>query len=124
MFEANVSITNNTEYHLTIWGDGPHKFVIEPFSNVQWVSSETSNIKDIHFSQEPNVFFVSGEIIFGQNDGVYLNRGYMPEDNQFIEMITNVNGKEWTQNSNGGNLILQPNEFQNGGNISLIFNQR
>jgi hypothetical protein len=43
---------------------------------------------------------------------------------QSISMIAVVNNVTFTQTENGGDQILQWNQFEQGGNISLTFNNQ
>ena len=66
---------------------------------------------------------MQGNLSFGPEAGVYVDRGWMADNDQTISMTANANGKEWTQTSNGGETLLQWNEFENGGDITLTFNK-
>ena len=46
----------------------------------------------------------------------------MSDTDQTIEMVDDAKGKTWTQTSNGGETLLQWNQFESGGNITLSFN--
>jgi hypothetical protein len=67
---------------------------------------------------------MQGNLSFGPEAGVYVDRGWMADNEQTIEMVANANGKEWTQTSNGGETLLQWNQFESGGNIILTFNKQ
>jgi len=43
---------------------------------------------------------------------------------QSISMVAIVNGVTFTQTGNGGEQILQWNQFEQGGDISLTFNNQ
>ena len=124
MWQANVTITNNTTLNLTIDGVGPGNTNIGPNSNTSWSSTEVHNTKSLLFWNTPGEFYMQGNLSFGPEAGVYVDRGWMAEDDQTIEMIAVANGKSWTQTSNGGETLLAWNEFEQGGNISLTFNKK
>jgi hypothetical protein len=124
MWTANVTIKNNTDYNLTIDGVGPGNTTIEPNSLTQWSSEEVHNTKSLLFWVQENVWYMQGNLSFGPEAGVYVDRGWMAENDQTISMTANANGKEWTQTSNGGETLLQWNEFENGGDITLTFNKQ
>ena len=67
---------------------------------------------------------MQGNLSFGPEAGVYVDRGWMADDDQTIEMIAVANGKSWTQTTNGGETLLLWNEFEDGGDISLTFNKK
>jgi len=123
MWQANVIIENNTGYNLTIDGVGPGNITIEANSQTSWSSAEVHNTKSLLFWVEPNVWYMQGNLSFGPEAGVYVDRGWMAEGDQSIEMIANANGKTWTQTVNGGETLLAWNEFENGGDITLTFNK-
>ena len=65
---------------------------------------------------------MQGNLSFGPEAGVYVDRGWMSD--QSISMIAVVNNVTFTQTENGGDQILQWNQFEQGGNISLTFNNQ
>ena len=123
MWTANVTIKNNTDYNLTIDGVGPGNTTTGPNSSTQWSSQEVHNTKSLLFWVQENVWYMQGNLSFGPEAGVYVDRGWMADNDQTISMTVNANGKEWTQTSNGGETLLQWNEFENGGDITLTFNK-
>jgi len=123
MWQANIVIENNTSYNLTIDGVGPGNQTIGPNEQASWSSTEVHNTKSLLFWVTPNVWYMQGNLSFGPEAGVYVDRGWMANDDQTIEMIAVANGKSWTQTQNGGETLLEWNEFEQGGDISLIFNK-
>ena len=65
---------------------------------------------------------MQGGLSFGPEAGVYVDRGQMSD--QSISMIAVANNVTFTQTENGGDQILQWNQFEQGGNISLTFNNQ
>ena len=124
MWTANVTIQNNTDYNLTIDGVGPGNTTIGPNSSTQWSSQEVHNTKSLLFWIQQNVYYMQGNLSFGPSSGVYIDRGWMADNDQSITMTINANGKEWTQTSNGGETLLQWNEFCAGGDISVSFDKK
>ena len=124
MWQANVIITNNTDYSLTIDGVGPGNISIGPSQGTSWSSEEVHNTKSLLFWKIPGEFYMQGNLSFGPEAGVYVDRGWQAEDDQSIEMIATANKKTWTQTQNGGETLLAWNEFEQGGDISLTFNKR
>lgn len=123
MWQANVVIKNNTDYNLTIDGVGPGNITIEPGQNTSWSSTEVNNSKSLLFWITPNVYYMQGNLSFGPEAGVYVDRGWMAEDDQSITMFADANGKDFTQSQNGGETLLAWNEFEDGGDIGLRFNK-
>ena len=124
MWQANVTIKNNTSLNLTIDGVGPGNTSIGENSQTSWSSTEVHNTKSLLFWNTPGEFYMQGNLSFGPEAGVYVDRGWMAEDDQTIEMIAEANGKSWTQTQNGGETLLAWNEFEQGGEISLTFNKK
>jgi hypothetical protein len=67
---------------------------------------------------------MQGNLSFGPEAGVYVDRGWMAADDQTVKMTAVVPGKTWTQTSNGGEEILAWNEFTDGGDITLTFDKQ
>ena len=124
MWQANIVIENNTSYNLTIDGVGPGNQTIGPNEQASWSSTEVHNTKSLLFWVTPNVWYMQGNLSFGPEAGVYVDRGWMDDDDQTIEMIAVANGKSWTQSVNGGETLLAWNEFEQGGDINLTFNKK
>jgi hypothetical protein len=124
MWQANIVIENNTSYNLTIDGVGPGNQTIGPNEQASWSSTEVHNTKSLLFWVTPNVWYMQGNLSFCPEAGVYVDRGWMANDDQTIEMIAVANGKSWTQSVNGGETLLAWNEFEQGGDINLTFNKK
>ena len=124
MWQANIVIENNTSYNLTIDGVGPGNQTMGPNEQASWSSTEVHNTKSLLFWVTPNVWYMQGNLSFGPEAGVYVDRGWMADDDQTIEMIAVANGKSWTQSVNGGETLLAWNEFEQGGDINLTFNKK
>ena len=123
MWTANVTISNNTNYNLTIDGVGPGNTTIGANSSTKWSSQEVNNTKSLLFWVEQNVYYMQGNLSFGPEAGVYVDRGWMADNDQTISMTIDVNGKEWTQTSNGGENVLAWYEFNDGGDTSMEIDQ-
>lgn len=124
MWQANIKITNNTSYNLTIEGVGPGNTTVVANSSTSWTSQEVNNTKSLLFWVQENVWYMQGNLSFGPEAGVYVDRGWMADTDQTIEMVADANGKQWTQTSNGGETLLQWNQFESGGNITLTFDKQ
>ena len=124
MWQANVTIVNNTDYSLTIEGVGPGNISIGPNQQTSWSSEEVNNTKSLLFWKIEGEFYMQGNLSFGPEAGVYVDRGWQAEDDQSIEMIADANGTSWTQTQNGGETLLGWNQFEQGGDINLTFNKK
>lgn len=122
MWQANVTIQNNTPYNLKISGVGPGNSALAPNSSSSWVSSEVNNSKSLIFYKQDIPFaYIQGNLSFGPEAGVYVDRGWMADNDQTVQMVADANGKNFTQTQNGGIELLAWNEFENGGKIALTF---
>jgi hypothetical protein len=124
MWQANVTIVNNTDYSLTIDGVGPGNISIGPNQQTSWSSDEVHNTKSLLFWKIQGEFYMQGNLSFGPEAGVYVDRGWQADDDQSIEMIADANGTSWTQTQNGGETLLAWNQFEQGGDINLTFNKQ
>jgi hypothetical protein len=124
MWQANVTITNNTDYNLTIDGVGPGNMTIGPDQQTSWSSNEVHNTKSLLFWKIQGEFYMQGNLSFGPEAGVYVDRGWQADDDQSIEMMADANGTSWTQTQNGGETLLAWNQFEQGGDITLTFNKK
>jgi hypothetical protein len=84
MWTANVTIKNNTAYNLTIDGVGPGNTTIESNSLTQWSSEEVHNTKSLLFWVQENVWYMQGNLSFGPETGVYVDRGWMTMTKQYL----------------------------------------
>jgi hypothetical protein len=82
MWQASVTIKNNTDYNLTIDGVGPGNTTIGPNSTTSWLSQEVHNTKSLLFWVQENVWYMQGNLSFGPEAGVYVDRGWMADDEQ------------------------------------------
>jgi len=123
MWQANVTIQNNTDYNLKVDGVGPGNTTISPSQSTSWSSQEVHNSKSLLFWKEEGVYYMQGNLSFGPEAGVYVDRGWMAEDDQTISMTANANGAVFVQTQNGGETLLAWNEFEQGGEIALSFNK-
>lgn len=121
-WQANCEIVNNTTYNIDMTGAGAGNTTISPNGTYKWTSTDVNNAKALRFWIEPNIYYMQGNLSFGPQSGVYVDRGWMAADDQTIEMFAIANGKEFIQKTNGGETLLAWNEFEQGGNISLTFN--
>jgi hypothetical protein len=121
MTQTQVWITNNTNYNLTIDGEGPGNTIIGPQSSTRVLSDESNNSKNLLFWLQPNLYYMEGSLKFGTSTGVYVDRGDLPINDQLITLQTNIGDTQWTQSTNGGNTLLKPSEFSSGVDITLIF---
>mgnify|MGYP007090457353 FL=1 len=128
-FDVNVKIQNNTQYNIVVAGNGegnnPTGDFIAPGAPYTWKSVENSN-HNLYFnspdSPYPATPYLSGSVSFGPTSGVYADRGWMSD--QSISMIAVAGGVTFTQTENGGDQILSWNQFEQGGDISLTFNNQ
>jgi len=86
-----------------------------------WTSENKSDTFTLDFikyvEEEPPVVVMQSSITFA--DGVYINRGDLPE--QTISLVGNVNSTNYSQTTNGGQTIVPASEFTEGGTVNMIF---
>lgn len=121
MWAANVKIINNTDYNITIEGVGPGNTSFGGGEQTSWTSSEVNNTKSLLFWKTQGVTYMQGNLSFGPEAGVYVDRGWMAENDQSIKMTAVAIEKTFVQTTNGGVELLAWNQFENGGAISLTF---
>ena len=125
-WEADVTIHNDTQYYLTVTGKGPGNTgdAVAPGQSYSWSSTETYNTKDLLFWEQAGVGqpFMQGSCAFGPTAGVYVDRGWM--ETQSLCMVAQANQASDTQCTNGGTTLLQWNEFEEGGDITLTFESK
>ena len=121
-WQANVTIHNNTTYGLEIGGVGAGNTSIRPNSSTNWSSEDVNNTKSLYFPSSIAPVYMQGNLSFGPESGVYVDRGWMESGSQLITMTAEANGTSWTQTENGGETLLAWNQFENGGDIILTFN--
>ena len=121
MWTANVKIINNTDYNITVEGVGPGNTSFGGGEQTSWTSSEVNNTKSLLFWKTQGVTYMQGNLSFGPEAGVYVDRGWMAENDQSIKMTAVAIEKTFVQTTNGGTELLAWNQFENGGAISLTF---
>lgn len=134
MWNVNVTIKNNTDYTITTvvetYIDGfvnnysPQEVIQPDGGEFSWNTTEPNNSTSIRFWKVPNQWYMQGGVSFGPEAGVYVDRGWMAENDQTIQMTAVANGKSWIQSVNGGETLLAWNEFEQGGDILLTFSKK
>ena len=121
-WEATVQVVNNTSYNIDMSGTGAGgPATIKPGESFTWNSMDTNNAKALRFWQQPNVWFMQGNVSYGPLAGVYVDRGWMDPSAQTIKMTATALGKTYVQTQNGGETLLAWNEFEQGGKVVLTF---
>lgn len=129
-FDVHVTVTNNTDYTITVVNNYSADHDIAPGSSYSWETNVTNNSSALKFWKVPKEYYMQGGVSFGPTAGVYVDRGWMAADDQSISMTADAQdprGGElanWTQVANGGTQLLPWNGFTNGGNITLTFNKQ
>lgn len=121
MWQANVKIVNNTDYNITIDGVGPGNTSFGGGEQTTWKSTEVNNTKSLLFWYTEGQTYMQGNLSFGPEAGVYVDRGWMAANDQTIKMTAEAGGKTFVQTENGGEELLAWNEFEQGGSITLTF---
>lgn len=121
MWSANISITNNTNYNVNYLNSfNPNQF-ISPYSGTySWTTSETPNTSSMSFFVPDGVVEFQAGLHFGENCGVWADRGFMESPSVIMDVV--ANGVSYSQELNGGTTILE--DFSMGGNISITFRNK
>lgn len=122
MWTSNVSITNNTDYVLEMRNSFLGHVTISPNGgSFNWTTSDSPNTSRLGFfiigNDNPEF---QGGLYFGEDCGVWVDRGYM--ESPSVILNASANDQTYVQESNGGNTILE--DYSSGGNISLVFNRK
>lgn len=125
-WNVNVTIRNNTNWMLGIENNYMSFVQLNTGDQHTWNTDMTNNANAIRFWGKDTAyappFFMEGNLSFGPEAGVYVDRGWLDTNNQVVSMTVDANGKTWTQTNNGGETLLQWNEFEQGGSIVMTFN--
>ena len=113
-----MTIHNHSGYDLVVGGVGAGNMIIDKGTSNSWSSTDVNNTKTLIFGDA----FMQGNLSFGHQAGVYVDRGWMQD--QTISMTAVANGYSWTQIANGGETLLAWNQFEGGGDITLTFNKQ
>lgn len=120
---ATLNITNNTDYNLTVNRNTVGDLAtIEPGKSWSYTTSDPNNTDALRFWKVPNQWYMQGSVAYGPEAGVYMDRGWMAEDDQSIVLFGQVNNVRVAQSHNGGGTVVPWNGFEQGGTISMTFN--
>jgi hypothetical protein len=121
-WQADLTITNNTPYNITVTHNTTGDLAtIAPAASWSWSTSDVNNTMALKFWQTPAVYHMQGSVAFGPEAGVYMDRGWLPDDQQTITLGATAAGTLYTQSQNGGHTVLAWNQFESGGTIHMTF---
>jgi len=121
-WSATLTITNRTEYNITVVHNNTGSITIIP-PDTDWsnTTSEVNNTNALRFWTQPNVWYMQGSVAFGPEAGVYMDRGWQAEGDQSIQLTGTVNDTDYHQTTNGGATVVPWNGFEAGGTITMRF---
>ena len=122
-WSATLTITNNTDYNLTVNHNVAGDLATIPPGD-SWSDSTydlNNNIISLCFWNVPNQWYMQGSLACGPKAGVYMDRGWMAPTDQTIKLVADANGIAFEQTQNGGATVLPWNDFEQGGSMSLTF---
>lgn len=130
-FNAGVSIENETSYEMDITANGTGTCTgttkIQPngiFTCAATYTADGSHNTLAIIMYKNGSAIMQGNLAFSQLGGVYFDRGWLPANAQIMKGVINANDQIFTQTTNGGQQVLQWNQFENGGGIkAAIYNQ-
>jgi len=124
-WQATLNIQNNTDYNITVTHNTTGDLTtIEPGDSWSNTTDDPNNTNALKFWQEPNVWFMQGSCSFGPTAGVWVDRGWMDPNGQYIKMTAEAGGNVFVQTTNGGVELLAWNQFEDGGEIDIVFDKQ
>ena len=126
-WQATIQINNNTDYNIDVkhnQPEGPLGTIAPGQTGWTWTTSDNNNTVALLFWQQPNVWFMQGSVSYGPYAGVWVDRGWQDPAAQTLSMTADANGTVFVQTTNGGKELLQWNQFEQGGTITLTFNKQ
>lgn len=124
-WEATLTINNNTDYNIDVVHNLPEGLLVTlkpEETGWSWTTDDNNNTIALRFWKEPNVYYMQGSVSYGPLAGIWVDRGWMDPNGQFIMMVAEAGGKTIQQTTNGGNALLAWDEFEDGGEIVVTFN--
>ena len=123
LWGTNFKVVNNSNYTITCSGGVDLNPIIASQEEAEWTeTSQTLNL-NLAFTDE-NGAYVTANLSYNSNDGVTANRGLVSSPN--ILLLVEVNGNEEasaTLSTNGVQTICEWTAYEDGGNITLTFDQ-
>ena len=121
-WSLSIKITNNTGYKIEVVNNSLGLLgIIE--AGAVWQSGQLTvpnNANSLRFFITDDVWYMQGGISAGPEAGAYVDKGW--ESPTFITANWDANGTQWTQSANGGYEILAWNQFEQGGEVAVVFN--
>lgn len=123
MWNVNVTVENKTNYTIGIVNNYMPHVEVAAGQSYTWNTDMTNNANALNLFQGADAppYLTQGNLSFGPEAGVYVDRGWMQD--QTLKMTANANGKVWTQTQNGGETLLAWNEFEQGGDITITYEE-
>jgi hypothetical protein len=123
LWGTNFKVVNNTNYTITCTGGVDSNPVIQSSETLEWTeTSQTLNL-NLELADESGVY-VTANLSYNSVDGVVANRGLVSSPD--ILLLVEVAGDETasaTLSSNGAQTVCAWAIYENGGNITLTFDQ-
>jgi len=118
----SIKITNNTGYKIEVVNNSLGMLTIIEAGAV-WQSgtlTDPNNANSLRFFITDDVWYMQGGISAGPEAGVYVDKGW--ESPTTITADWDANGTQWPQSANGGYEILAWDQFEQGGEVAVVFN--
>lgn len=123
LWGTNFKVVNNTNYTIACSNAVDYNPTIQSLQSVEWTETSKSLNMNLDLS-DSNGGYVTANLSYNSNDGINADRGQVSSPN--IIVLVEVNGDESasvTLSSNGSQQVCDWSVFQNGGNITLTFDQ-
>jgi hypothetical protein len=117
-----IKITNNTGYKIEVVNNSLGMLTVIEAGAV-WQSgalTDPNNSNALRFFITDDLWYMQGGISAGPEAGVYVDKGW--ESPTYITANWEANGTQWTQSANGGYEILAWDQFEQGGEVAVVFN--
>ena len=117
----SIKITNNTGYKIEVVNNSLGMLTIIEAGAV-WQSgqlTDPNNANSLRFFITDDVWYMQGGISAGPEAGLYVDKGW--ESPTTITADWDANGVGWVQAFNGGYEILAWDQFEQGGQVAVVF---
>lgn len=123
LWGINVKIINNTEYNITVTTPSNDSISVWPASSAEWTDVNKNSLSTTDFSTSAVTSYMTGSFLWNSTDGMVVNRGNLVNQDIAVEIYVNgiVEVNE-TQATNGAVTVCDWDDFIDGGNLTLTFN--
>lgn len=118
-WQADIKIWNRTHWDLRVLTAGTLLADVAPGGDWNYQATQPLDL-DLEFRDSEGTR-MQGRAKMSAQEGIYLDRGDLPGDQQPITLAASVPGILYTQSRNGGTQVLPPHQFTQGGTVEITF---